>query len=564
MQHKIKYLLIMAVAVFVCTQKSYSQKSLVSRQVDKNTFARKIPGKEGVIPYLQQRSKNGVVNVFEFNADALQDKVFLLNIFPGESIKVVQQKIDKRNENNFTWYGVINGANGQEGSIAMVYLNGELSGNLNYKSGNYAINPMGKGAFSLYEIDFKRAPVSDDAPGMMDSREKANTTGEPTTQAVAATACALRVLVAFTPSAESVIKSSLGYSSLTQFALQAVAETNQAYMNSSVNIYMELASSVRVSYSESGDFGTDLTRFRSTADGYMDEIHTYRNLYTADVNVLVINNTAYCGLATTIMANATTAFSAVHYDCMLGYYSFAHEIGHLQGLRHNPEVDGSTSPYAYGHGYVYSPGGWRTVMAYNYNGETRIQYFSNPNVTYGGVPMGTAGTHNNARVLNQTSTTINGFRTAASSVSINGSGAVINDESSDAIATGEIVLQDGFQATGNSEFTARIISCTGTSDAADNSNPVVANDNGLSDKRSVLAVYPTITGGPVHITTDNGQLNNAEIMVTDNSGRVVVQSASNAGKKMVTLQLGHLPNGIYFIQVKQGEKVVTRKVIVNH
>jgi hypothetical protein len=559
MQFKIQYLLITGIVFFVCAQKGYSQKNLVTRQVDKNTFARKQTGKESVFSYMQQRSKNGVVSLYEFNAEALQDSVFLLNIFPGETIKIYKQKVFKRNENDFSWHGYIKGPDGQQGSIALVYLNGELSGNLNYKAGNYSITPMGKGAFSLYEIDFKRAPKDDDAPGMMDSHEKVESTGAAT--AVAATACNLRVLIAITPSAETYIKNSLGFSSLTQFALQAVAETNQSYINSGVNIQMELAASVRVNYTESGDYNTDLTRFRGTTDGYMDEIHTYRDLYAADVNVMIFNNNSACGLASTILANASTAFSVVHYDCTLGYYSFAHEIAHLQGCRHNPEVDPTTTPYAYGHGYLYTAGGWRTIMAYNYSGETRLQYFSNPNVTYGGVPMGTNATHYNAQVLNVTSGTINGFRTAASTVTISSSGAVINDESSDAIATSEVILQNGFEATANSVFSARIISCTGASFTVD--NPENTNVDQLADNRLGLAIYPTVTRGPVNISMDNTILKQAEIIVTDNSGRMVTRSVSN-GKKIVTLNLARLPNGLYFVQVKQGEKIITRKVIISH
>lgn len=563
MHFKIQHLLITGIMLFVCVQKSYSQKNLVTRQVDKNTVARRLTGKENVIPYLQQRSKNGVVNVYEFNAAALEDSVFNLNVFPGETVKIWKQKVFKRTGDNFSWHGYIMGPDGQQGSIAMVYLNGELSGNLNYKAGNYSITPMGKGAFSLYEIDFKRAPKVEDAPGMTDTHENANSANSENAVALAATACNLRVLVAITPSAETYIKNSLGFSSLTQFSLQAIAETNQAYLNSGVNIQMELAASVRVSYTESGNYSTDLTRFMNTADGYMDEIHTYRNLYAADVNVMIFNNNSACGLASTILANAASAFGVVHYDCALGYYSFGHEIGHLQGCRHNPEQDPSTTPYSYGHGYLYTAGGWRTIMAYNYSGETRLQYFSNPNVTYGGVPMGTTSTHYNAQVLNVTSNTINGFRTAASTLTIDGTGAVINDESSDAIATSEVILQNGFEATTNAEFTARIIDCTGSSLMAENNSEESSNADQLADNKLILAVYPTITEGTVNISMDNTIDKQVEIVVTDNTGRMVFRLV-NAGKKIVTLNLGHLTNGLYFVQVKQGEKMITRKVIISH
>jgi hypothetical protein len=562
MQQKIQYLLIIAIA-FTGIQKGYSQKQLASRQVDKNAFARKQTGKENVIPYLQQRAKNGVINIFEFNADALRDDALFLNVFPGETIKVIKQKVDKRNEDNFTWYGVIKGDNGQQGSIAMVYLNGELSGNLNYKAGNYAINPMGRGAFSLIEIDFKRFPLHEDAPGMIDSRKSSDNTDNAADPAAAAASCNLRVLVAYTANAEYYIKNFLGFTRTTQFALQAVAETNQAYMNSGVNIHMDLAALVRVNYTESGDYPTDLNRFQQTSEGYMDEIHTYRNLYAADVNVLIFNNSDYCGMAPAILANTNNAFSVVHYECALGYYSFAHEIGHLQGADHNHQQN--TNPiYSYGHGYVYSAGNWRTIMAYSINGETRIQYFSNPNVTYNGVAMGTSNRNNNARVLNETAGTISNFRNVSSTLTITSAGAVINDESSDAVATNEVILQNGFEATGNSEFTARILNCVGTTLAADNPGEVINRQDQRIDEKLDLVIYPTITAGPVNVSTDNSLLKAAEIVVSDNSGRIVVRSINNAGKKLVTLNLAPFPNGIYFIQVRQGDKLTTRKVIVNH
>jgi hypothetical protein len=564
MQHTIRINYIMAIALLFIITKGYSQQSLAVRQVDKNTIARQATDKEKVITYLQQRSKNGVVSIYEFNAAALQDSVFFLNIFPGESIKVVRQKMVKREGNNFSLHGYITGADNAFGSVAMVYYNGELSGNINFKSRNYSMNPLGKGQFSLFEIDAKKYPEHEDAPGIKDTyKENFSAAASPGSVGLAATACNLRVLVAITPSAETYIKGSLGFSSLTQFALQAVAETNQAYINSAVNVQMELAASVRVSYTESGDFTTDLTRFRNTADGYMDEIHTYRNLYAADVNALIINNSSACGLASTIMAVASTAFCAVYYDCALGYYSFAHEIGHLQGCRHNPEVDGTTTPYAYGHGYLYIAGGWRTVMAYDYSGQTRLQYFSNPNVTYGGVPMGTTATHHNARVINETAATVNAFRTASATATIGSSGAVINDEDADAIATSDIVLQDGFEASGGSAFSARIISCVGNSLVADNEAAAPDIDQ-QADEALALAIYPTLTSGAVNINMGTSAAKNAQVLVTDNAGRVVARVDNTMGRNLVPLNLAQFANGVYFVQVKREGKVYTGKVIVRH
>jgi len=194
----------------------------------------------------------------------------------------------------------------------------------------------------------------------------------------------------------------------------AVAESNQGYTNSNVGITMQLAGYQAVAYTETGNFSTDLARFRSTNDGYMDAIHATRNSTAADVAVLIINNSSYCGLASGIGSTASTAFAAVYWDCATGYYSFAHEIGHLQSARHDIATDSSTSPYAYGHGYRYQPATgarWRTIMAYDCtSGCPRLNFWSNPNISYNGIPMGIASSADNQRVLVNTKAAVAAFR----------------------------------------------------------------------------------------------------------------------------------------------------------
>lgn len=144
----------------------------------------------------------------------------------------------------------------------------------------------------------------------------------------------------------------------------------------------------------------------------MDEIHAQRNTYAADVGVLLTDGNDGCGNGT-INASATSAFVAVTADCATGNYSFGHELGHLFGARHNTEEDSSTTPYAYGHGYLSPDGKWRTIMAYNCsNGCPRLNYWSNPAKTRNGVAMGTTGRNNNARVLNERAAVLAGFRGA--------------------------------------------------------------------------------------------------------------------------------------------------------
>ncbi|NEL41851.1 MAG: peptidase, partial [Xanthomonas perforans] len=105
----------------------------------------------------------------------------------------------------------------------------------------------------------------------------------------------IRVLVVATNQAVTAYGGNM--QSLVQLA---VAEANQGYINSNVGITLQLARYETTSYSETGNFTTDLQRFRVTNDGYMDSIHTSRNTYTADVGVIVLDNSSYCGLASGI------------------------------------------------------------------------------------------------------------------------------------------------------------------------------------------------------------------------------------------------------------------------
>ncbi|MGE4072016.1 MAG: M12 family metallo-peptidase [Lysobacterales bacterium] len=215
----------------------------------------------------------------------------------------------------------------------------------------------------------------------------------------------IRVMVVVTNAAKAKI------GNVTNFVNLAISETNAGYTNSGVSITMQAAGIYTTSYVESGSFSTDLARIRSTNDGILDSVHSLRTSNAADVVMFVIDNASSCGLASAIGASATTAFAAVHHGCATGYYSFGHEIGHLQSARHDPANDPTSTPYAYGHGYQYAAGGWRTIMAYACsNNCTRINYWSNPAKTRNGVPMGTTNLNHNQRVLNNTKATIAGFR----------------------------------------------------------------------------------------------------------------------------------------------------------
>jgi peptidyl-Asp metalloendopeptidase len=77
----------------------------------------------------------------------------------------------------------------------------------------------------------------------------------------------------------------------------AVAETNTAYSRSAVIPRLRLVHQEEVSYTESGDFSTDLNRLTNPSDGFMDNVHALRNAHGADLVSLIIEGASLCGLA---------------------------------------------------------------------------------------------------------------------------------------------------------------------------------------------------------------------------------------------------------------------------
>jgi hypothetical protein len=152
---------------------------------------------------------------------------------------------------------------------------------------------------------------------------------------------AIDVMVVWTPAARAAAGGTTAMQNLVNLA---VVETNQSYVNSQMNQRIRLARSQEVSYTESGDFLTDLVRLAGTSDGYIDSVHTLRNTYYADLVSLFIEGTQYCGIGylmeTVSHSFESSAFTVVGRSCATGSYSFAHEWGTTKA----PAMNGIPTP----------------------------------------------------------------------------------------------------------------------------------------------------------------------------------------------------------------------------
>ena len=351
------------------------------------------------------------------NFDSLEGaESIVLNLFGNVSKTAVRERAERRSESRYSWFARIDEM--EDSSAVLTVEDGDMAGNITIDGKLYQVRPAGSGIHSIREIDQSAFPQEDCAPPIetQDPEGFDSQTLLPT-QERADDATFIDVMVVYTQDAAN---ASFNIGAEIQLA---VDETNQSYISSGINPRIRLVHTAQVTYSETGNISEDVSRLKNPSDGYMDQVHTLRNLYGADMVALIVENGgAYCGIAYAIMSTVSTsfedrAFCVVARDCATGYYSFGHELGHLQSARHDWSVDPTDiSPFTYNHGYVSPMLNWRTVMAYGNAcyGCTRLQYWSNPDVSYSGTPMGIPEGQfqaaDNRKTLNATALTVANFR----------------------------------------------------------------------------------------------------------------------------------------------------------
>lgn len=414
------------------------------------------------------------------------------------------------------------------------------------------------------------------------------------------TDCVVRVLVAYTQRAEN---EAITIGGINLHIQNLIDQTNISYTNSLVNAKVKLAKTMKVNYNDDIDIDDVLDNFQDTDDGKMDEIHLQRQLYHADICVLMTGATKDgSGVAETIGADELDeSFCVVN---VAGNFTFAHEIGHLYGAEHNYE-DATIRPfnfrnYGYGWRFVGTDGLWyRTIMAYDFklgNNNTvsarRINYWSNPNVSFNGRPTGLnlcSGcdlSMNNARVLNEQFPVLAGlypfvpnvfvpFQTVSNSNIENLTGHTISSNNSYVIeprsevtfhAKNSIRITGNFHAKEGSFFIAttdNFNDCgnynnTGRFEAIENTESI-ENSAKLKSFDSKITISPNPTSFKIKVTT--GSKEESQIILTDLLGKQL-QSFSNI-VNTIDIDLSAYPDGLYLVKIINSSSSYIEKVILN-
>lgn len=355
----------------------------------------------------------------------------------GRVLVAFRSAFSRTGDRDFTWTGELQpeaslAESVAPGSVRFYQVGDKLYGTLQTEDGAYfELQPEGK----LHRLVRFQAETGGDpcgvrqavgglkiSTGQMEGAEAALLAG--TTESdcfVPASNTTINVMVLYPRSVTS------SEATMTTYADTRIAEANSLFQASNVKIvyqraYVGMITGNQPPPPNTGNSNDPLAtepvlnwlNAQFANDGFDTEVELLRTAYGADMIVVVIPSHPgiNCGIAnmaenlngTEVLYPGSTpfggrAFAVVELNCGNADFTFAHELGHTFGMRHN-HVSGTPSsrnilPWAYGYHFT-RPSTNTTVATVmgcysgtgSFNVCSRIGHFSNPDVTYEGVPTG--------------------------------------------------------------------------------------------------------------------------------------------------------------------------------
>lgn len=262
------------------------------------------------------------------------------------------------------------------------------------------------------------------------------------------------ILVAFDKTAQTNYLDTSSYYNMTNFAIIAVAEMNQALANTELDKLFRFR--LAGVYAAKGDGKGDLAAIVNSISEqteWQKELEPVRNEFCADiVSIMTMkppkdddegedgggsdeDDSGMVGLGFSLTKDyfeneknnfAPFAYNACLVTDVIGQHTITHETGHNMGAGHSDVQKSSPGPqlYDYSSGYYFTASGYFgssarycTIMAYEQEdpeseaavGCVGCGYFSSPNYKYNGEPVGNAN-HDNDLTLRKTFGYVSCFR----------------------------------------------------------------------------------------------------------------------------------------------------------
>lgn len=348
-----------------------------------------------------------------------------LRVFDDVAPSAALEHIERRGPRDYTWYGRTPGS--PSTNVMLTVVDGAVAGTIDLPDHPIAVQPIGPDTEVAQELpnddlnaqtdlhvdppagaDHEHAHEGGPAGGIdhpsapaADAGGTGGTGGSVPATAAAAAPAVIDLLVVY----QQVIVNNTGGNPAASVQA-AVDQTNQAFANSQINVRVRLVHQQQVPDAELTSI--DTIRTSST-------VAALRDRYGADLVQGWGTYSGFCGVAYQNSNNAIPAwgFSLIDRNCTSGL-TVPHELGHNLGAGHD-RANQTSAAFSYSFGWVSIAGDFRTIMTYENRGCpggscARVPYFSNPNLTYKGFPLGKADSEDNSRTINILGATIAGYR----------------------------------------------------------------------------------------------------------------------------------------------------------
>jgi len=557
------------------------------------------------------------VTKYEFvniDVNSINKKTVTLQFF-SELFRVTETKKQVRSKNNFSWFAK---SEDEKTTVIFSVIGKRIHGYISNGSNQYSVETLNN-KYVVEKIDQSKFPLTecsigdseDDFPNTYQEHPQNNL---PVFDAGGSSGggnygynCKIRVLVLYTPTASN------RSGNIGATIQNAVDLTNQSFVNSEIDLEIELVYAGETDYQADNSIVNDVLAFADDSDNQMDEVHELRKIYAADICVLIedVLDPGAFGRAKGIKATSENAFAVADYDAATNQFTFAHEIGHIVGLLHQSHGDLDPISYEYGHGFKVGPSlnsEVRTIMATpgacgNCN---RVLYWSNPDITYSssntlldGSVMGTSDfndcakawreTESNTMHLNQPENNviikeehfanqIIGDVIAKNSITTDGSISLTLHVPTNFRAKNSISFKPGFNIKANQAFSARIanINDCGTEDDIPKDIVVAGEgDNNFGDLADMKSQNLTEGIFPNPVLSDKLFLNfhleestSFFINILNMNGQILNSNLKQQypeGSHQISISINNLSVGLYILEkinAKNGEKK-SFKFIVN-
>ncbi|HEV8581132.1 MAG TPA: PKD domain-containing protein [Thermoanaerobaculia bacterium] len=323
-----------------------------------------------------------------------------------------------------SWFGTLRYAKSDSGGeapgfIHIGYHGDQITALIEFEGERYRIVGGHEESHRLVQLDGELSPppcALDDPVDMPQfGHEAPHGDGAPLEAAAAPSKSAFKVatridVLALYPRAFFTMSASVE-NGLFTFIQDSISLANNAFANSNVNAYYNLVGIVPVlgEYQPTNGIFASLDWLTNETM----EVWGLRSTFGADIMAVFIpfewNINDFCGVANLPRAGGgfipgsgsfdQQAYSANRNGCGLNDFTLAHEIGHNYGMYHGDQPVDSLAIFPYGRGHVFAAGGQTkaTLMGcYCPSGCVvgsaaicnRIPYFSDPAISYLGVPTG--------------------------------------------------------------------------------------------------------------------------------------------------------------------------------